>query len=163
MLIRWRGAFNGGSDFMTLVFTTTLVIGQFAGAVFGAEAAWKAALWYACIQALTSYFISGAIKLFSARWRNGHALTHFLDGGLYGPLPARSAFRTPAVSIACAWAFILWECAFPFALFGPEWAQLWCAVAAVFHLLVFRFFGLNRFFWAWITMFPAIIYCAGQW
>jgi hypothetical protein len=36
-------------------------------------------------------------------------------------------------------------------------------VAAVFHLLVFRFFGLNRFVWAWCASFPAIIYCSGQW
>jgi hypothetical protein len=37
-----------------------------------------------------------------------------------------------------------------------------CAVAALFHFLVFWFFGLNRFFWAWVASFPAIIWCAGQ-
>lgn len=163
ILIRWRGAFNGGSDFMTLVFATGLLIGNFAAPFVGSELAWKAALWYVCIHALTSYFISGAIKLFAARWRDGRALTHFLDGGLYGPLRADSVFRRRPVAIACSWAFILWECAFPFALTGPAWASVWCAVAGAFHLLVFRYFGLNRFFWAWVTSFPAIIYCSGQW
>jgi hypothetical protein len=28
--------------------------------------------------------------------------------------------------------------------------------------LVFWFFGLNRFFWAWVASFPAIVWCAGQ-
>lgn len=163
ILIRWRGAFNGGSDFMTLVFTTALLIGNLAAPVVGEALAWKAALWYACIQALTSYFISGAIKLFSARWRNGTALTHFLDGGLYGPLPDDSPFRRASVAIVCSWAFILWEFAFPIALIDDQIALLWCMVAGFFHLLVFRYFGLNRFFWAWVTMFPAIIHCAGQW
>jgi len=27
--------------------------------------------------------------------------------------------------------------------------------------LVFWFFGLNRFFWAWLSSFPAVVYCAG--
>lgn len=163
ILIRWRGAFNGGSDFMTLVFATALLIGNLAAPFLGEALAWKAALWYGCIQAVTSYFISGAIKLFSVRWRNGSALTHFLDGGIYGPLPAHSLFRRPIVSIVCSWAFILWEFAFPLALIDGQRALLWCAVAGGFHLLVFRYFGLNRFFWAWVTMFPAIIHCTGQW
>ena len=163
ILIRWRGAFNGGSDFMTLVFATALLIGNLATPFFGETLAWRAALWYGCIHAVTSYFISGAIKLFSVRWRNGTALTHFLDGGIYGPLPAQSSFRRPIVAVACSWAFIVWEFAFPIALLDPRHALLWCTVAGGFHVLVFRYFGLNRFFWAWLTMFPAIIHCAGQW
>lgn len=163
ILIRWRGAFNGGSDFMTLVFTTALLIGNLLAPVLSPTLSWKAALWYGCIQAVTSYFISGAIKLSSIRWRNGTALIHFLDGGIYGPRTPDSLFRRPIVAIACSWSFILWEFTFPLALFDRQRALLWCAVATVFHLLVFRYFGLNRFFWAWVTMFPAIIYCAGQW
>jgi len=27
---------------------------------------------------------------------------------------------------------------------------------------VFWFFGLNRFFWAWLATFPAILGCASQ-
>lgn len=163
VLIRWRGAFNGGSDFMTLVFSSALVVAHCSAPVLGVELAFTAALWFACIQAVTSYFISGAIKLASARWRSGEALTHFLDGGLYGPLPPSSKFRRLEIAAACSWAFIFWEIAFPLALIAPEVAVVWCAVACVFHLLVFRYFGLNRFFWAWMTMFPAIVHCAGRW
>jgi hypothetical protein len=29
-----------------------------------------------------------------------------------------------------------------------------------FHFLVFWYFGLNRFFWAWLAAYPALIGCA---
>lgn len=163
ILIRWRGAFNGGSDFMTMVVLTGLVISQLAKPLVGPVVAWTAGLWYITIHSISSYFISGAIKLLSNDWRSGRVLTHFLDGGLYGPLSANSFFRRKEIAVIASWSFIVWECLFPLALTGPEWAALWCSVAAIFHFLVFRFFGLNRFFWAWAASFPAIIYCSTQW
>jgi hypothetical protein len=163
LLIRWRGAFNGGSDFMTMVVLTGLLVSQLAQGFVGPVTAWKAGLWYITIHTISSYFISGAIKLQNPDWRSGRVLTYFLDGGLYGPLPVNSPLRNKAIAVIASWSFIVWECVFPVALAGPEWAMLWCSVAAVFHFLVFRFFGLNRFFWAWATSFPAIIYCSTQW
>lgn len=162
LLIRWRGAFNGGSEFMTLVFATSLMVANVAALFLDTDSAWTVALWYACIHSLTSYLASGTTKLLSKSWRNGRALTYFLDGGIYGPLPARSVYRQPLAAIACSWAFILWECTAPVVLLDQQLAFIWCGIAAVFHLLVFRYFGLNRFFWAWVTMFPAIVYCAGR-
>lgn len=163
LLIRWRGAFNGGSDFMTLVVLTGVLISQLAQPVVGGALAWKAGLWYITLHAITSYFISGAIKLLQPEWRDGRILTYFLDGGIHGPLVQDSLFRQRGIAIAASWLFIGWECLFPLALAGPQWASLWCGVALVFHLLVFRFFGLNRFVWAWAASFPAIVYCSGQW
>jgi hypothetical protein len=61
-----------------------------------------------------------------------------------------------------SWTFILWECAAPLALLDTRLAVVFCAIAALFHFLVFWFFGLNRFFWAWVASFPAILWCAGQ-
>ena len=162
ILIRWRGAFNGGSDFMTVVVTTALVIAD-AGALLGrAEAGAAAALWYAAVQAISSYFVSGAVKLLDADWRSGRALPIFLDGGVHGPLAPDSIFRGRSVSLACTWGFILWECAFPLALLAPAIAAAFCAGALLFHLLVFRFFGLNRFVFAWAATFPAVVYAAGS-
>ena len=163
ILIRWRGAFNGGSDFMSIIALTGLLAAHLATPWIGAVLAWKAGLWYIAIHAITSYFISGTIKLVTREWRNGSALVYFLDGGLHGPLPAASRYRSRPVAIACSWAFIVWECLFPLALAGPRIAAMFCAVAAFFHFLVFRYFGLNRFFWAWLAGFPAIIWCASQW
>jgi hypothetical protein len=163
LLIRWRGAFNGGSDFMTIIALTGLMIAHWGQAIVGPLLAWQAGLGYVCLHAMTSYFISGTIKLFSVEWRHGIALPYFLDGGLYGPLSPDSILRHRAVAIMCSWGFILWECAVPLALLGPAFAIAFCAVALLFHFLVFVFFGLNRFIWAWMVSFPAIIYCATLW
>ena len=162
VLIRWRGAFNGGSDFMTLVVLSGIFLAQVIAPWLGSALAWKAGLWYITIHALSSYFLSGAVKLLYAGWRDGRALPVLLSGGLYGPLATDSLLRHRVIAIGCAWSFILWECAFPLALFDPRVTALWCVVGAGFHWMVFWYFGLNRFFWAWLCTYPALIYCATQ-
>ena len=162
ILIRWRGAFNGGSDFLTLVVLTGLLIAYTVGLGADTDIGVKAGLCYICIQSITSYFISGWVKILRPEWRSGEAMTIFLNGAIYGPLSENHLLRRPRLAFLGSWAFILWECAFPFALVDPVHALGFCIVAAGFHFLVFCFFGLNRFFWAWICSFPAIIWCAGQ-
>ena len=162
LLLRWRGAFNGGSDFMTLVGLSGLLIAHAVGAWQGPEAGWRAGFWYITLQALTSYFMSGWVKLLHPSWRNGRALPQFLDTGIYGPLAPHSAYRWPWLARTVSWTFTVWEGLFPLALLDVRLAVLFCAVASVFHYLVFRFFGLNRFFWAWLATYPAIVWCAGQ-
>ena len=162
LLVRWRGGFNGGSDFMTVVALTALLGAEIITPFTGEEFAWRAALWYVTLHAITSYFVSGAVKILDADWMNGRALIYFLDGGLYGPLPQSSILRFPGVARICSWSFIFWEVSFPFALSGQNIAMMFCGVAAVFHFLVFRFFSLNRFVWAWAATFPAVIFCASQ-
>ncbi len=162
ILIRWRGAFNGGSDFMTLVVLTGLLIAQVVGAFGNVALGWQAGFWYIAIQAITSYFMSGAVKLLRPEWRNGSAMTIFLNGAIYGPLSASHPLRNKALAMLGSWGFIVWEILFPFSLLDPRLAAVFCAVAALFHFLVFWFFGLNRFFWAWMCAFPAILWCSAQ-
>jgi len=160
LLTRWRGAFNGGSDFMTIVVLTGLLIGALGGAMGQHEIAWQAGLIYIAIHSASSYFLSGGVKLFNADWRSGKALPLFLDGGIYGPLASDSLFRNRAVAILCSWAFILWETAIPIAFLNPVLMLLYCGIGIVFHFLVFWFFGLNRFFFAWLATYPALIFAA---
>ena len=160
MLFRWRGAFNGGSDFMTLVGLTGLLLAQGVGAWTDMTHGWRVGLWYVTLQSLTSYFVSGWVKLMRPEWRSGEALPAFLDTGIYGPLPQDSVFRRPAVARLVAWSFTVWEGCFPLALLDVRLAAVFCVVAAGFHFLVFYFFGLNRFFWAWLVTFPAVLYAA---
>ena len=162
ILIRWRGAFNGGSDFLTLVVLTGLLISQVVGALGNAQLGWQAGFWYIAIQAITSYFMSGAVKLLRPEWRNGSAMTIFLIGAIYGPLSATHPLRNKWLAMMGSWGFIVWEILFPLSLLDPRLAAVFCAVAAFFHFLVFWFFGLNRFFWAWLCSFPAIIWCSAQ-
>lgn len=162
ILIRWRGAFNGGSDFMTLAVLTGLLITQLILPILGAATAYRAGLWFITIQAASSYFISGSVKLFDENWRNGRALSFFISGAIFGPLQDNSIYKKHWFAIASCWSFIVWESTFPLALIGPVWAVVWCSIAALFHFLVFWHFGLNRFFWAWLCTFPAIIYCSTE-
>ncbi len=161
LLLRWRGAFNGGSDFMTLVGLSGLLLAHLVGAIANESLGWQAGFWYISLQTVSSYFVSGWVKLLRAEWRSGQAMTLFLDTGVYGPLAQNSTFRNPQVARLCAWSFTLWEGCFPLALLDVRLALVFCGVASLFHFLVFWFFGLNRFFWAWLSSFPAVVYCAG--
>ena len=162
MLIRWRGAFNGGSDFMTLVVLTGLLMSQIVSQFAGPALGWRACFWYVTIQSLSSYFLSGSVKLLRPEWRNGSAMTIFLNAAIHGPLSHGHWLRKPWLAAMGSWGFIVWECMAPLALLDTRLAGLFCLIAAVFHFLVFWFFGLNRFFWAWMATFPAILWCAGQ-
>ena len=161
LLVRWRGAFNGGSDFMTLVTITGILIAQVVALWADKGLGWAVGLSYIAIHTLSSYFVSGWIKLLQPEWRSGRALTVFLNGGIYGPLPPDSIFRRPQVAMLCSWAFILWEAVFPLTLLNPNGALLFMVIAAVFHFLVFWFFGLNRFFWAWLANLTAVWFFSG--
>lgn len=160
LLFRWRGAFNGGSDFMTLVGLTGLLIAHGVGAWAGMAQGWRAGLWYVALQSVTSYFMSGWVKLLRPEWRSGQALPYFLDTGVYGPIAADHVLRRPWATRTCVWTFTVWEGCFPLALLDVRLAAVFCAVAAAFHFGVFWFFGLNRFFWAWLVTFPAVLYAA---
>lgn len=162
LLLRWRGAFNGGSDFMTLVGISGLLLAHLVATFTDASLGWQAGFWYISLQTVSSYFVSGWVKILRPEWRSGRALPLFLDTGIYGPLAHHSIYRNPKVACLCSWSFILWEGFFPVALLDVRLAMLWCSVAALFHFLVFWFLGLNRFFWAWISCFPAVIYCASM-
>ena len=160
LLVRWRGAFNGGSDFMTLVLTCGLVLGQTCGLWAGEAMGWVISMWYVSIHSITSYFMSGWVKLIKKEWVTGVCMPIFVNTGVYGPLKQNSWLAKKPIAILCSWSFILWEALMPLALLSPELSRVFCSVALVFHFLVFWFFGLNRFFWAWAASLPAILYCS---
>lgn len=161
LLFRWRGAFNGGSDFMTLVAVSGLLIAQAVGVfTHNPELGWRAGLWYVTVYVVSSYFVSGWVKLLRPEWRNGRAMTIFLDAGVYGPLSAHSLYRHPRVAALVSWTFTVWEGCFPLTLLDVRIAWFMCCIAPVFHFLVYWHFGLNRFFWAWLVTYPAVLYCA---
>jgi len=145
LLTRWRGAFNGGSDFMTIVVLTGLLIGALGSAMGRPDIAWQAGLFYIAIHAASSYFLSGGVKLFNADWRSGKALPLFLDGGIYGPLAPHSVFRNRAIAIFSSWAFILWETAIPIAFLNPAFMVLYCGTGIVFIFWCFGFLDLTAF------------------
>jgi len=156
--LRWRGAFNGGSDAMTLV----VLLGLNAAALSPASSTLaRGALLYIALQAVLSYFIAGVVKLRGPRWRSGAVLTEIAAAERYQapPLATRLLAR-PAVARTAAWTVMLFDTCFPVALLGPRLALVFVGAALVFHLLNTWLFGLNRFLFSWAAAWPAVLYAA---
>ncbi len=152
--VRWRGVFNGGSDYMTIVILTALTV----AAIFP-DNYWVTfgALWYITIQVCSSYFVSGVVKLKRANWLSGRALPVFINSTIYKPLPISDKLIIFKVS---SWLIIIFECSFPVALLHPNICLLFIVVAFLFHLINVYIFGLNRFLYAWASAYPALYFCS---
>lgn len=145
--VRFRGTFNGGSDTMTFQVLLTLVVAE---VFLEYPLIVKACLWYLAIQLALSYLIAGVVKLAQPSWRSGEALSDFLKlNGL------------PKLSLKTAWFLIFFECAFPAALVSWELSLVLTSAALIFHLVNTYALGLNRFFFAWLSAYPALLWCSG--
>jgi hypothetical protein len=156
--LRWRGTYNGGSDYMTLLILLAL-----SAARLGANDPRVVAisLGYVAVQSTLSYFISGVVKIRNPSWRTGRALAQLLNSPLYAlPTRARGLSRQRLFCFLGAWAVLLFECGFPLAFVERRFCLAFLALAGLFHLINVYALGLNRFFWAWIASFPAIIFLA---
>jgi hypothetical protein len=156
--LRWRGSFNGGSDFMNLIVLSALCVAE----SFHDHTAFEvASLWYIAIQTCTSYFIAGVIKLKRANWRNGRALSGFLQTTIYKPDPFSNALAGRSeLTLLASWSVMIFECSFPLALFNPQFCLLMIGLGVLFHLGNFYFFGLNRFLLSWAAAYPALYFCS---
>ncbi|CAN5692188.1 hypothetical protein BH11MYX1_BH11MYX1_25530 [soil metagenome] len=151
--IRFRGTYNGGSDAMLLVVLIGLAIATSGAPLVG--------LAYVAVQLVLSYFISGTAKLRDHRWRDGTALSIMVGLPQYAvPVAAARVFSIPAIARGAGLGMLAFECLFPVALVDERACVAMLGVAAVFHLVNAWVFGLNRFLWAWIAAFPALIFWA---
>ncbi|MFZ5890034.1 MAG: HTTM domain-containing protein [Myxococcota bacterium] len=156
--VRFRGAFNGGSDSMSVIVLLALSLARLAQAWPLAVAA---CLVYIAAQLTLSYFIAGVAKLREPRWRDGTALTTFCGDARFGaPTWVRRVLSVPAIARILASGVLLFECCFPLALAGSRAALFFTAVGAVFHLMNSVVFGLNRFFFAWLAAYPALLFAS---
>jgi hypothetical protein len=153
--LRWRGSFNGGSDYLTLIILLCICVG------FIHPLLQKAALWYLSLQVISSYFIAGLHKIKKQKWRLGTAVYGFVSSPNYKtPKFIVEKSRDPSIAKAMAWAVILFELTFPLVLTHPTLTNLYLFAGILFHLSNFLIFGLNRFFWVWCASYPAIYYCS---
>ncbi len=153
---RFGGSFNGGSDFMTFHILAAALLAL----LFPSYE--RIALSYVAAQSVMSYFIAGIVKIKSSEWRNGRALPFFL---LYANAAHESSTKywlakSPILSLIVSWCVIVFELLFPLSLLSPTSAIIFVSLGAVFHLGNVYFFGLNRFFFAWLSSYPAIILLA---
>lgn len=156
-LARFRGPYNGGSDKMVLLITTCVM----AAHLFPTMA--EVALAYLAVQLVLSYAVSGWVKLRNTEWRDGTALAEVFAFSIYtNSEDLRALGQRPAMMRGASWGVIGFELAVPLALVSQITLCAALGVAALFHLTNALLFGLNRFVWAWIAAFPALIWFQGQ-
>jgi hypothetical protein len=103
---------------------------------------------------------AGIAKLFGKDWRSGWAITGILSTRTYGhPGAVRILSRAPWLSRALCYTTIAFELSFIAAPVLP--IPILCVllfIAGGFHLGCAYLMGLNGFFWAFVSTFPAIIF-----
>ena len=155
LLHRFQGPYNGGSDRMGLLILLCLLLSNAASSEFWREIAFG----YLALQLTLSYFISGWVKVVNPDWRSGRALRDVFQFSAY-PVAEnlRALAERPRLLFTASWAVMLFELVFPAALLHPASLVAALAIATLFHLANAMLFGLNRFFWVWITAYPAILW-----
>ena len=154
--IRFRGTFNGGSDMMANV----VLMGLFIASLSESNVVQSAGLVYISIHLFLSYLKAGLVKLRSQDWRSGQALFIFLKRSPILRARKVGSFLAKHGGHArfLCWMVIGFELSFILIPFGHHLILFWALTAVLFHLLNFYFWGLNRFFWIWLTAWPSLIY-----
>jgi hypothetical protein len=156
--VRWRGSFNGGSDYMTVVLLSALLVAALfpnqPNAVLGS-------IYYIAVVSCLSYFVAGLVKVRSHNWRNGNTLPVLVGSGVYGGSPAvYRLLQSRSIAILASWITICFELFFPFALFDRRACVGLIVLGAVFHLTNAYLLGLNRFLLVWMATYPTIYFVA---
>ncbi len=155
---RFRGSFNGGSDYMTLIVILALCIESLAPDHLLA----RPILWIISLQSVTSYFMAGLVKIKRSDWRTGEALVVFIHSPNYAPpLIIKNLLKHKYLAFIVSWLIILFELSFPFILFQHKsiFVLCWLILGLLFHLNNVFNFGLNRFLFVWLSTYPALYYC----
>jgi hypothetical protein len=151
--MRWRGTLNGGSDQLKVVVLSGLTIAALDPALATVGLAYVAA------QTILSYFVAGVVKLIEPTWRSGEAIDRLTALPRYG-VPTRVASAMTRVARPLAWGVMTFELLSPLAFSGPRAAAVILATAAGFHAVNAAALGLNRFFWAWVSAYPAVLWAS---
>lgn len=154
--IRFRGIFNGGSDMMAVVVMTGLII-NLANISTTAQ---NLGLIYIAIHGVYSYFKAGLVKIRDMHWRQGTSIAVFFSQSLYPDVRyfANWLDTKPQLCKYISWSIIIFELSALAIPIFPAFALSFFFMAMSFHFLNYLAFGLNRFFWTWLSAWPAIIY-----
>lgn len=156
--VRFRGTFNGGSDYLTLLILMALSLSWLFDAAQHPLLG-KACIAYVAVQVTLSYFIAGVAKLKEAAWRDGTALRAFTRSRRHGAPPFVSRLLAgKRRCLALSWGVLLFECGFPLAWLDPRVCLAFLALGLGFHLANSVVFGLNRFLFAWSAAYPALLF-----
>ena len=151
--LRWRGTFNGGSDFMTVVVRIGVLVAR-----SGAETSrgLTLGLAYVGFQSIASYWVAGISKISSKYWRSGAALRAFLAE--YGGSVGEGWVLSPRVSKVLTGLILAFECSFPLALLNSRICLFYLGIGFCFHFSNSILLGLNRFILPWFATYPALLF-----
>lgn len=106
-----------------------------------------------------------AVALFVTPLRLGAPfllLTTGLVGLRFHRCPCAPSSSQPRLARFSSWGVLAFECSFPIALLDIRAGIALLALASGFHLANALILGLNRFFWAWVSAFPALLYWSAR-
>ncbi|MCC6953206.1 MAG: hypothetical protein IT290_03730 [Deltaproteobacteria bacterium] len=155
--LRWRGAFNGGSDSMVL----TVLLSLFVARLFSAYPTIVfASACFVAVQVVSSYFVAGVVKLREPTWRDGSALGMILrTPALVGArIHQTSALQRQLPLRGLAVGVIGLELAAPLILISFPICLALVPLYALFHLGNAYLLGLNRFLLAWGSALPCVVF-----
>ena len=150
-----------GSDAMSeLVLAATTVEGLFQNS----PRIRQASIWFVALQSCLSYCTAGVAKMASPIWRTEKAMLGIFRTNTYGiPRVYEVLAARPRMTKWISLAGVLWECAFPVSLILPRklsWIML--TLGASFHAANAVVMGLNKFFWAFVAAYPAVLWCRNR-
>lgn len=158
-LYRFQGPYNGGSDRMSLLILFCLSLKTIAPDQYWREIA----VGYLALQLVLSYFISGWVKVVNPQWRSGRALCDVFQFSAYPVSESlRSLSQSPRLLFVMSWCVMIFELVFPLAMFSQQSLVVALIIAGLFHFSNACFFGLNRFFWIWVSAYPSILWFQGR-
>ncbi|TGY77170.1 hypothetical protein [Cellulomonas shaoxiangyii] len=148
-----------GTDHMTLLTYASLFVARVLPAD---ERVRQAVAWFLAGQTTLSYLAAGLAKAAGPSWRTGLAMPGIFRTKVYGDRRVYELLKDRrALSTVAGWAVIAGEVVLPLVLVAPKasgWGLL--GLGASFHLGNAAFMGLNRFVWAFVGTYPAVVACA---
>jgi hypothetical protein len=149
-----------GADQLNVIVLLSL----FLDAVVGSAWVRGAVLWFLAAQLALAYFVAGVAKLCGETWRDGRALWQIFSTRMYGQPALGDWLKAhPRASAGASWSIMLLETAFPLVFVVPRpLAVVLVASGVMFHVFAAVFMGLNTFFWAFLSVYPALLWCVFQ-
>ena len=153
---------SDGSDQMNMLIIITLVLCNYP--ILTNAKLPLIGLWFIAAQACLSYTAAGIAKLASAEWRASTAIKDVFSTRTYGSKVVAEVLRKhPFVNVFLCWNVMIMETLFPICLILPwNYALPFLVWGFIFHFLTAAIMGLNSFFWAFISTYPAIYFVNHQ-
>jgi hypothetical protein len=157
LLTKSRASYGlDGADHMYLVVFLGLAIFQ---VMPSGSIASLAGILYIAAQSSISYLIAGIAKIRGPSWRDGSAISGILTTKIYGNATAAALLQgRSALGRLMCWSVIAFEVTFVTSIVAdPRMMWTILMVGLLFHAINTVLMGLNSFFFAFVSTYPAIV------